>query len=361
MKHIYYRKSVSILLLVAVIFCTVLTSCAKNTDTVTFKNDKGKTVSSLSESFMYFWISMQKTIYQSVADSYENGWAQVIDDKGTTLEDLLMTETEVSAKKLVCVEYMHDEIYKIELSKEQKDSIKSQTSKLSEQFGSKQNFEEKLSLYGADISILERYFELMLKQTNVYNLLYGDNGQRKPDESEIADFFEQNYAIISHIFFDLSPVVKEDGTSYSLSEQEISAKRATAQNVYNQLVSIGADFNALKEQFTEDKASDTYYPKGFFVSDDGAFPTDFTNACLNLSAGQIAIVETSGVGIHIIKKEPMDKSLYNLYQDVYMNMLDTITTEDFSLQIDEYMQNASIDRTVVEKFNPSRIPAFSLN
>ena len=159
----------------------------------------------------------------------------------------------------------------------------------------------------------------------------------------------------------MSPIEKEDGTSYSLSEIEVSQKRMTAQNVYNQLVSAGADFDALKEQYNEDKSSETYYPKGFFVTDDGAFPDDFTQTSLKLAEGQIALVETPGVGIHIIKKLPMDKSLYNLYQDVYMNIFDVLTTKDFGDQIDAYIGNASVNESLMKKFKPSVIPAFSLN
>lgn len=361
MKRICCKKSISILLVITVLICTVLCSCAKKQEAVTYENDKGKVLFSLDESFMYFWISMQKSLYQSVADSYENGWNQVIDQDNTTLEDLLMTESEVSAKKLLAVEYMHDKVYQIKLSDEQKDSIKSQTEKLSESFGSKDKLNETLSLYGADTDVLERYFELMLKQNNVYTLFYGENGNRKIAESDFANYFEENYAIVQHIYFDISPVEKEDGTSYSLTDEEISQKRMTAQNVYNQLVSAGADFDTLKAQYNEDVAADVYYPKGFFVTEDGSFPTDFTQTAKKLSVGQIAIVETQDVGIHVIKKLPMDKTLYNLYEDVYMNIADVLTTKDFNEQISEYIDNVSANASVMEQFNASLIPAFSLN
>ncbi len=363
MKKLKFIKRMVSLVMTVVLCLLFFCSCSKKQTLVTYQDDKGKVVCSLDESFMYFWISVQKNLYSTVAQAYENSWNQVIDTQnGTTLEDLLMTEAILSAKNLLTVEYYHDYVYKIGIDDSQKDSVSAQIDKFAESYGSLDELNKQLSQFGADADTLERYYMLMLKQNNLYSYFYGENGRFKISEDLKKQYFENNYAIVDHIFFSTTAVEKEDGTRYSLSEEQVQAKRELAQNVYNQLVYGDADFYELKETYDEDVAATVYYPEGFFVTNDASFPAAFVQKALELKTGEIALVETQNAGIHVMKKLEMNPEHYNLYEDVYGNITSTLESEDFNARISENIAFAKADeKQILEKFNPAVIPEFYLN
>ena len=321
-------------------------------------SDMGKTVCSFDSGFIYFWISIQKSVYTAVADSYENGWEHIVDEEnGTTLYDLLMTESVESAKKLLAVEYMHDKAYKLSLTDAQKDSVSSQLEKLVSQYGSENALDSALSQFGADRQTLKRYYELAMKQNNLYEYFYGENGIYKIDEQLKKDYFENNYSIADHIFFNTA---SSDGASDEEKSAFEDSKRQLAKSVYDMIKNAGEDFAAMKAKYNEDTFADSYYPKGFFVTNDSTFPAEFTSAVMSMKPGEISYAEAPGKGIHIIRELEMDSSLYNAYDSVLESITNALAAEDFSARIDEYAKNVYCDESAVESYDPAVIPAFAL-
>lgn len=351
------KKLISVFLCAAMLICAC--SCSKDDGGAVVSYKSGtKTVCSLDSSFMYFWISLQKSVYTTVAAAYENGWEQVIDEqKGTTLCDLLMTESEESAKKLLVIEYLHDNVYKLKLSDAQKDSVSSQIENLISRYGSETELNTKLSQFGADKNTLSRYYELMMKQNNLYDCFYGENGKFPVSEDAKKQYFKDNYSIADHIFFNTDASGQTDTDSETLAQN----KREAAKSVYDRIKNAGEDFDTLKAQYNEDSFAQSYYPKGFFVTNDSTFPAEFASAVMTMSVGDITMVETPGTGIHIIRKLPMDENLYNAYDSVLQNITDTLCAEDFAARIGEYTDNAVVNRTAMDSYDPMLIPEFALD
>lgn len=354
-------KLVSLVCVLSMLFVG-LCSCAEKKDNVVLKYTSGSKVEgSLDRSFMYFWISMQKSMYNSIAQSSADGWQSVVDgDKGTTLSDLLMTESAESAKKLLAIEYLHDKVYKITLTDEQKDSVASQVEKLAQNYGSKEKLDTVLSQFGANSDTLKRYFELVLKQNDLYDYLYGENGTSVISEEAKKQYFIENYSIVSHIFFSTAGTQKDDGTTVSMPEEQVEEKRQTAKQVYEAVKNGGADFTELQTQYNEDAAASQYYPYGFFVTNDSTFPTEFTTNAINLAVGDYAYVETPNVGIHVLKKLEMNSDYYNAYEDVYKTITDTLSSEDFNKKLADYTVNVNVNEKLMEQFDTEKIPVFSL-
>ncbi len=351
------RKCLSVVVCVCMV---ALCSCSEQEGAVSFKN-AGKVENSIDASFMYFWISLQKSLYVGVAEQYEDGWEHVIDkESGTTVNTLLMTEAKESAKNLVIAEYLHDTEYKLKVTDEQKDTIDAQWDSLVSQMGSESNLESALSKYGASKNTLKRYYTLMVKQTNLYTHLYGENGGYAPSEQEKQDYFVKNYGIADHIFFKY-PVNDENGNELSkekaleMSEQKIRE----AYGVYETIVNAGGDFDELKKMYNEDAQGDAVYPSGFCVTNNGAFPAEFTSKVLELKAGQTAVVETPGVGVHIVRKHEMNPKMYSSYEDVYNSITQALCEADFKARLEKYASGVVFDESVLSSYNPSLILAFA--
>ena len=351
------------------IFCALIAAmlvfmcaCTKNTQSAVIEyKSGGKTVGSIDTGFMYFWISFQKNMYEPVANSYEEGWNHITNEEmGEDLYDLLLTEASESAKKLLAIEYIHDKEYKLKLSDEQKDALEKQIESYITSYGSKAALESELSKYGASVETLKRYFELMLKQNALFEYMCRQNAAIVTSEEELKEYFKRNYVIADHIFFSIAGGTKEDGTVVSLPEEEIEAKKNLSRDVYTRIVSLGEDFDELKEQYNEDVFATQYYPHGFFVTNDGTFPAEFVNAVFSDTEAEIVYAETPKTGFHVIRRLPMDESLYNAYSDVYTKLSSAVKSAAFANTISEKAGNAYLNEELFSNYNPEVIPSFRL-
>lgn len=353
---IYLKKAVALVLALVMCVCAVC-SCADTGKNYAMTVPGGGNV---SINFMYLLAAMQKTMYAEMVESYGGDWSAVVNSNtGETFSDMLYQITIKSGESSLACEYMHDNIYGLSLTDEQKASVDNQINSLISSVGSKANLEEKLSEYSADIDTLERYFELSLKQSNLYTLFYSEGGEFEITDEMIKDYFEDNYAIVTHIFFSTAPKQKADGTAVSLTEEEIAAKRSAAENVYNRILA-GEDFYELKAQYSEDSYESEYYPNGFFVTADTTFPTEFTVAALEMKEGEYRLVESEGSGIHVMLKLPMDASLYNSDTSVYTLIREQLTAVDFEARVAENTDLVTRVEEQLALLNVDVVPEFSL-
>lgn len=229
-----------IALVLAIVMCAgVLCSCS-NTDKDTAMSIDGG--GNLSVNFMYLLTAFQNTMWN--VTSYEDFDIVINEQTGATVNDFLKEQVKKSAESSLICEYIHDKVYGLSLSDAQKQAIDTQIEKYISTAGSKQRLEEQLSAYSANIATLKRYFEISLKQNNIYNLFYDTEGIYAIPEETVKKYFEDNYAIVTHIFFNTAFKVKEDGTYVTLTEEEIEIKKQVAQNAYSNILA-GEDFYAL--------------------------------------------------------------------------------------------------------------------
>ena len=114
--------------LLACLFCVIaFAGCADSAKEAAISMEGGGTV---SVNFMYLLASIQKSMYADVvADG--GSWDMVVNaEKGTTLSDVLYDVTVKAAKSSLICEYLHDKVYKLTLTDEQKSSIDKQMNAL---------------------------------------------------------------------------------------------------------------------------------------------------------------------------------------------------------------------------------------
>ena len=112
------KKTAALLLAFVMCFCTLFSCTGGNKKNVIgIEGGNG-----LSINFIYLLTSMNKTMYASAVEQSSGGnWnAVVYPENGITWADLLMQVVLEDAENFLICEYMFDEVYSLELTKEEK-------------------------------------------------------------------------------------------------------------------------------------------------------------------------------------------------------------------------------------------------
>ncbi len=362
MKKMLIRGAALCLALVMTVLCTV--SCSEKNEgaVIRYVSDDGKTTATLDSSFMSLWIAVQNYQYLSYISAFDaaQGWDTVVDKQtGARLKDVMLDEAVRTASSMLEAEYLHDNVYKIEFSDEQEDSVNEYINSLVVSKGSQKALESELSMYGTSISALRRYMTLMLKYETLYESFYNENGIRKITEQQKQSYFEENYAIIDHILFDMRGKQKDDGTVIPLTEEEENAKTAAAEELYSAISAGVVGFDEAKELYNEDAYAEQY-PFGYFVTDDNTFWSEFQHAALEMQEGEIRLVRTYA-GLHIMRKNPMKGELYTSNGNFYDSLGTILSQEDFLLQLEGVSDGIAVNDSAAEKLDVSLIKPFAFD
>ena len=353
-------KKIIALVMAAVLCLALLASCNNNSSRDVMSIEGGN---SLSVNYIYLLTSIQKSMYYSMISEYGNDWNAVANTlTGETFADMLKKMTYSYASSSLICEYLFDKEYKLNFTEEDSASLDSQMAALEKNAGSRQALEEKLSTYGADLASLERYLKISIKQAKIIDYLYGEEGTVEIPEEKMKEYFKDNYAIVTHIYFNVPATQKEDGTYVSPSAEEKENKKRIADEVFERIVG-GEDFYALKEEYNEDIYESQYYPDGFFVTNDNTFPAEFTSAAMEMDEGEYRMAETNsenGYSVHIIHKLPMKAELYNTNLQVYQNIYGMLETENFQDLIGSYAELIKADEEALSAIDVNVVPEFSL-
>lgn len=351
------KKVISLVLALVMCVC-VFSSCTGDGKEIAMSVKNG---GKLSINFMYLLTSIQKSVYSEMLTAYGADWNTVANEKtGETFSDLLYDQVIKSAKSALICEYMHDKVYGLSLTDQQKESVDTQINSLIQKAGSKKNFEEQLSVYSADIKTFERYLEISLKQNNLYNLFYDADGIFAIPEEKVKSEFKDKYAIVTHIYFNTATKMKSDGSLVSMTDEEKTQKKLLAETVYSSILA-GESFEELKERYSEDAYESVYYPNGFFVTSDTTFPSEFTVAALEMKVGEYRLVESGSTetsGIHILYKLPMNETLYNSNESVYNTIMSNLISADFDVRLEELFDEVSVNDEQMDLLNINIVPEY---
>ncbi len=344
----------------ALIFVVGCTGNSKNV-AMEYLDPGDKKTAQASMGLVSLWIGVQKDMgkdYLSYVDQSDDGWNLVLDEEnGTTFKELYKQECVSSLKNLLAVEYLHDYVYGIELSDEQQKSVEKKISSVASSFGSQKAFEQEMQKYGASVDDYERYLCLMLKQSTLINSFYGENGMRAITEEKKAEYFSDKYAVVYHIFIDTRGNIKDDGTVVSLTEQEKQLKAEHAMDIYTKIKNGEISFEESLLLYTED-AYAASHANGYFVTNDGTYPTEFVDGAFSLAVGEITMVQSSA-GYHIIKRYPMNESFYDDDEDVYTSITQNLISTDFSGLVSSVIDGVKVNDEVIAQLDASLIKSFA--
>ena len=144
---------------------------------------------------------------------------------------------------------------------------------------------------------------------NSFDALYGENGEKVPEETAIGYLEENDYLGASHILF----MTIDPNTMEPLDEATVAQKLQQAEAVSKELRAIEdvdarvARFAALKEQYCEDTGK-TAYPDGYLFTP-GTMVTEFEEGTKALEEYEVSEPILSSYGYHVIMRLPLSAEM----------------------------------------------------
>ncbi len=244
---------------------------------------------------IYFYSAQGETLvaegYQQSGDVPEDFWSQEVDGK-TRLE--IAKEKALSTLIDDALAYKKVKEFGLELTEDEKKNIDSQIETMEKDEEAMKHFEA----IGVSIDAIREYYNEGFLLSHISSELM-ERGDITVDEDAVLKEFKENYVKAKHIL--ISTVDAESGAA--LSEDEVAAANAKAQDILNQLNS-GADFDELMNANSEDPGLATA-PDGY-VFTKGEMVAEFEEAAYALKENQISGLVNTSYGIHILKRVPFD-------------------------------------------------------
>ena len=144
---------------------------------------------------------------------------------------------------------------------------------------------------------------------NSFDALYGENGDKVPEETALRYLEENDYLGASHILF----MTIDPNTMEPLDETAAAQKLQQAEAVSEELRAIEdvdarvARFAELKEQYCEDTGK-TAYPDGYLFTP-GTMVTEFEEGTKALGEYEVSEPILSAYGYHVIMRLPLSAEI----------------------------------------------------
>ncbi len=223
-------------------------------------------------------------------------------------------------------------------------------------------WENNIANYGGSEEALLAYLEGAYLSKTVYdhisrvNVLYakaseemfGEGGEKISDSDLYAVAEDMGYMRAKHIL--ISTV---DDTNTELPEQQLTEKKARADEIYGELSDI-TDHAALAARVDEYIKSDgedpgaTYYTEGYtFLAGSGSMDADFEAAVSSLGENEISKPVKTQFGYHIILRLPLDRQAPVSYtsETEFTTLGYHVAQEMFSAETESWAQKAEVVTT----------------
>jgi hypothetical protein len=220
--------------------------------------------------------------------------------------------------------------------------------------------EQAFDNYLTQNSLSRALFSTIVKESMTYDALYSNFTTGITDEDVLSWAADQGYMAAKHILFltvDKANYNSESGTYASLSDDEIAAAKAKADDVYAQLQAVENDpdalltlFNELMNEDSEDTALKSF-PDGYCFKAGGTSQAAFEAAAASLDENYgLSGVTQTDLGYDIILRVPLDPSMTMGYNSssgtssgTAYSLRDYCLSQKFGDQIEQWYTAAQIN------------------
>lgn len=258
---------------------------------------------------MYFyWLgySCSYTEYQiNVINSSTGAYGNLLDENGQVVWDGQLDDTtpnqyakdsaDSNVLSYLILENMAKE-YNVTLTDEDKAGMESGLAQQIEENGGEEAFQKSLEQMGISRETFDRI------TAGNYLLVHLQELAADPSSPLYEAPSEEENAYVDHILL----ATRDAATGESLSEEEIAAKRAQAEELLAQLQAAGdkeALFNQLVEEYGEDPGRAA--SAGYLVNPETNFVPEFLDATFALQPGELSGIVESTHGYHILLRKPL--------------------------------------------------------
>lgn len=206
-----------------------------------------------------------------------------------------------------------------------------------EQLGGEEAFAQSLK----EMGISEESFDRVSSSSYLYNHLLE---LAQDPSSDIYQAPTDDNAYVDHILL----ATKDAQTNEPLSEEEIAAKKAQAEELLSQLQAsddLETLFTQLAEEHGEDPGRAT--DAGYLIDPDTNFVQEFKDAAFALKPGELSGIVESDYGYHILLRKELGE-----------NQLSTLAGDNLAKYLDEEMAKAQESVTRSEKLDGIDVGTF---
>lgn len=310
--------------------------------------------------FMYSYTDIKDTdeFWQS---EYEEGktYAQYLDS--LVLDDIKTTA--------VCLALYNE--HRLSLSDSVKDSIDSQINDYLTEYaaGNKNALNNALSYYGANMEILRAVKTAEAKRSLVYDYLYGENGQKKLDNTALEEYYQNNYYRFQIIYINnkYEYVLDENGkyttntdgtyVTRALTGEALDKKNADITAVRNGL-EAGEDFNTLYETYSEQKS----YANGYYFTADDAYSNAIFYKLIKdiakIEAGETVVSEYDS-GTYIMKRLELDSEAWKqtANKDFFASFEELAANAAFRVYTASLFDTITVNDILISNYSVAKINA----
>lgn len=307
------------LLLITATMLTVFVGCAGEGSEKVMEY-KGYAV---TEGMYRYWMKAWK-------DDYVNNYSDVQDTEafwtaenaaGGTNEEYISDVIKTRIRYYLVAQSLFDE-YKLELTDEEKDAIKTDIDEQIEYYGTRSAYNEHLKeTYGMNVSALEKVYTFEARYTKLYSYLYSTSGKFTATADELDEYYHNYYSRVKYVMFmkEVRYAYDEDGNrltdstgnyaTENLTEEEKEAITKTANEVY-ETVKNGGSIDEPYEQYMSEYQDVESYPNGFYITADeyNLHTATVTEAALDMEVGEVRLVENDDCYFVVQKFELIDKA-----------------------------------------------------
>lgn len=252
----------------------------------------------------YFYWMMDAMYLVAYYDDYVTDWdASCLFDTSMTYDEYIKEYTDSTVKMYHSMENKANELG-ITLTDEDTAYIDSLWQSDIDSTGSEEELIEQIKQIFLNKELYYYINRVSVLADSTFTELYGSSGEKLDDE-EILGYGEDNgYLRVKHILFKTT-----DDEGNTLSDEEVAAKKQTAEEVLAQLKEAGdsetleALFDELMNEYSEDTGL-TVYPDGYCFTN-GDMVEEFLTASAALEEYEVSELVTSSFGYHIILRLPL--------------------------------------------------------
>lgn len=300
---------------------------------------------SISAGMYAYQLAQQKSSYlsQNSLTEGEETWDEEYDDTYTIGEYIQVS----TLNEMVSALTWRAQFDRLELSftEEEQKNIEDNIAEMEEASGGKELVRKTLKEYGISYDeFIESVYYDTQKVLKVVNYYFGKDGVEPVSESEILEYFTDNYTRCKHI---LISTVDENGSTFTADAMK-SAK-SKAQSVYEKAKKADeAAFDALMKEYNQDEGVASY-PNGY-VFTTGEMVDDFEKAAFDMEVGETRLIQ-SEYGFHIMRKLTLnDEKVFT--EEIRKNMLMSLKSEEIANMFEQWREDfpIKVNRGVLKKY-----------
>ncbi len=227
------------------------------------------------------------------------------------------------------------------------------------------SYEDMLSPYGISFdSFFTSSYLASVKQSAIFDHLYGKGGIEEVSDKEITDYFTENYTSYAYFVVNLYETAIDEETSQQVyhpySDELVNEVKAELES-YVKLINSGTNYTEVVNKYIKahDRTDDPTV-KNIEILENSALGEEVLNALKGLDEGKATYLKVgsgdTSVMYFITKFDINDAAEDYLSADGNRHtILQTLKSEDFGNFLDDITENVEVEvnEKVIEKYNPA--------